>query len=102
MMSDQAPTKTTKRNRSKPHANGNGTPALDIQIDIDAMTWEDMRILMSAQESKLTSAAVLEVAGLFDRVVVGGAKAVPVMRTMEVLNAIGEAMKGLGNPKALT
>lgn len=95
---------TTTRQRSRKAVlpqNGNGHAApLDIQINIDAMTWEDMKILMTAQGQGFSQAMVLDVHGLFERIVVGGAKAVPVMRTMEVLEAIGEAMKGLGNPKA--
>lgn len=94
-------TTTTKRSRAKAlPQNGNGVAPLNIEINIDAMTWEDMRILMTAQGEGFSTAMVLDVHGLFERIVVGGAKAVPVMRTMEVLEAIGVAMKGLGNPKA--
>ena len=96
---------TTKRSRARapvqaPSGNGAHPLPLNIEINIDAMTWEDMRILMTAQGQELNEALVLDVHGLFERIVIGGAKAVPVMRTMEVLTAIGEAMKGLGNPKA--
>jgi len=81
-------------------ANGNGAHAFNVEINLDAMTWEDLKILMTAQGQELSEVMVLDIHGLFERVVIGGAKAVPITRTMEVLTALGEAMKGLGNPKA--
>jgi hypothetical protein len=97
---------TTKRSRAKAvqPVNGNGQPApTNIEVNVDAITWEDLRILMSYEgrdkSEPVTGAMVLELHGLFERIVVGGAKAVPFMRTMEVLSALGDAMKALGNPK---
>jgi len=97
-------TTVTKRQRkpvvkAAPAPNGNGAHTQDFVINLDALTWEDMKILMTAQGRELSSEMALDIYGLFERVVKGGAKAVPVMRTMDVLTAIGEAMKGLGNPK---
>jgi hypothetical protein len=98
-------TTTTKRSRKPavkpaPAPNGSHPLALDIQVNLDAMTWEDMKILMTAQGRELSDTMILDIYGLFERVVIGGAKAVPVMRTLDAITAIGAAMKGLGNPKA--
>lgn len=103
-------TTATKRSRKPavkpaptPAPNGNGRAAFDIQVDLNALTWEDMKIIMLAAEGgnkELTAAMVYDIHGLFERVVVGGAKAVPVMYTDLALAQLGEALKGLGNPKA--
>lgn len=74
----------------------------NVEIDIDKLTWEDMRIIMSADGKDFTPEMVLDIHGLFERVVVGGARAVPVVHTMEVINAISKAMETLGNPKNST
>jgi hypothetical protein len=74
-----------------------------VEIDIDKLTWEDMRIIMSADGRKdLTSEMVMDIHGLFERIVVGGARAVPVVHTMEVIESISKAMETLGNPKNST
>ena len=75
----------------------------DVEIDIEKLTWEDMRIIMSADSDKgMTPERVLDIRDLFERVVVGGAKAVPIVHTMEVFDAISREMEKLGNPKNST
>jgi len=74
-----------------------------VEIDIDKLTWEDMRIIMSADGKKtMTPESVMDIHGLFERIVVGGAKAVPVVHTMEVIESISKEMEKLGNPKNST
>jgi len=74
-----------------------------VEIDIDKLTWEDMRIIISADGNKdFTPAMVMDIHGLFERIVVGGAKAVPIVHTMEVIESISRAMEMLGNPKNST
>lgn len=74
-----------------------------VEIEIDKLTWDDMRIILSADnEQAMTKETVLDIRDLFERVVVGGAKAVPVVHTLEVINAISREMEKLGNPKNST
>lgn len=70
-----------------------------VEIDIEKLTWEDMRIIMSADGKDFTPEMVMDIHGLFERIVVGGAKAVPIVHTMEVIESISKAMETLGNPK---
>ena len=85
----------------KSHApNGNGAKPFDVEIKIDALTWEDMYVIMSMdKDAQFTKELIGEIRGLFNRVVVGGAAAVPVIHTKAVIDQLGEAMKSMGEPK---
>ena len=69
-----------------------------IEIDIDNISWGDMRLMFGFQNGNTDP---LVIADLFDRFVVGGADAVPIARTMEVIEALTKAMEGIANPKNL-
>ena len=60
-----------------------------IEINVEDMTWDDMRILLTFEGGE---ASPLDIITIFDRFVVGGAAAVPIMRTQEAVAAIIEAM----------
>lgn len=72
--------------------------ATRIEINIDQMSWGDMRLMLSLQNGGVDPLAI---ADLFDRFVVGGADAVPITRTMEVVEALTKAMEGMADPKKL-
>jgi len=70
-------------------------PDLKIEINVDDMNWDDMRVLLSLGED----ADPLAIADIFDRFVVGGARAVPIMQTQEVVQGIVEAIARVTNQK---
>ena len=70
-----------------------------IEINIDKMSWGDMRMLFSLQDGNADPLTLID---LFDRFVVGGADAVPINRTMEVVEALTEAIGGMADPKNST
>ena len=70
-----------------------------IEINIDKISWGDMRLMFGLQNG---NSDPMVIADLFDRFVVGGADAVPIARTMEVMEALTEAMEGIANPKNLS
>lgn len=91
----------TKRTEATKETPPNGS-APTFEIHIECLTWEDMKIIVSADEAKgkeFSKAMVLDIYGLFDRIVEGGAKAVPLIYTADVIAAINEAMTGLGDQK---
>lgn len=67
-----------------------------IEVNIDEMSWGDMRLLLSLNNGE---ADPLTIADLFDRFVVGGADAVPITRTMEVIEALTAEIGGMTDPK---
>jgi len=69
-----------------------------IEINVDDMTWDDMRVLMSLQGDNSDPLAIVDI---FDRFVIGGAAAVPIMQTQEVITGIVEAIGELTNRKNL-
>lgn len=74
---------------------------LKIVINAEKMTWDDMRMLLSLQSkgSTATPDDFLLLIDLFDRFVEGGAKAVPIMRTMEAITGLVEAIGEMTNSK---
>jgi hypothetical protein len=71
-----------------------------VKINVEALTWEDMYLMTSIQgtDGKFTKEIVADIRALFNRVVEGGAAAVPVIYTQSVLEKLGEAMAEMGNP----
>ncbi len=83
--------------------NGNGSIPINVEINIDALTWEDLYVVMSIdKDAQFTKELIGEIRGLFNRVVVGGAAAVPIVHTQAVIERLGEAMQKMGNPKNST
>jgi hypothetical protein len=80
--------------------NGNGASPFQVEIKIDALTWDDLYVIMAIdKDAEFTRELVTDLRSLFERVVVGGAAAVPVIYTKAVMEQIGEAMKVMGEPK---
>lgn len=77
---------------------------MQIEINIEAVTWDDMELTdgsygelalanLSDEEKAAKNAEYSQkVRQFFNRVVVGGAKAVPLIRTQEALTAIFNAV----------
>lgn len=66
-----------------------------VQIDFDALTIGDLEILESARGGSISTKELLD---LFDRVVVGGARSLPMRALPQVVEAIREAVDGAANP----
>lgn len=76
----------------------------EIVVYTDRLTWADMSILFSLQEmgSGISAENVTDITALFDRVVEGGAAAVPVLRTMEAIQKLIEGLSGMADTKNLS
>lgn len=84
-----------------PETGNNGhIQALQVEINADALTWEDLYLVMSIdKDAPFTRELVGAIRGLFERVVVGGAAAVPVVHTQAVIEQMGLAIQRMGDPK---
>lgn len=68
---------------------------MEIEVNLDAMTLEDLVTLQKAAAGSLDWEALLTV---LDRVVVGGARRLPVARLREITTALNDAItRELGN-----
>lgn len=88
-----APKKTNGTNGATVHE-------FKVTINVENLTWEDMYLMTAIQgaEGKFTREVVADIRALFNRVVEGGAAAVPVVYTQSVMEQLGEAIALMGNP----
>jgi hypothetical protein len=94
-MAKRAPARTNGQKAQAAEA-----PSIDVVIKIECLTWEDMYLMTSIQgnDGKFTKEIVADIRALFNRVVEGGAAAVPIVHTKAVMEKLGEAMAEMGNP----
>jgi len=69
---------------------------MDIQIDLAGMKIKDLELFEKAVSRNMSQTELL---GLLDRVVVGGARELPLTELNNVMDALTKAMEKLSNPK---
>lgn len=73
---------------------------LNIKIDPDALTIEDMALIMSASEMTNTKALIPQIVDMMKRVVIGGIKGIPARRFQEVFMEVVKQWGESANPPA--
>lgn len=69
---------------------------MDIQIDISGMKIKDLELFEKAISRNMSQT---ELIGLLDRVVVGGARELPLTELNNVLDALTKALEKISDPK---
>jgi len=97
------PAKTTnhmsnKQAGSKPAARPLGLDGkeLEIKINLDKLTFGDLEMALDYEDGKTP---VKELLPFLNRVVVGGVKHIPLNAMPAIMDALSDALAGMGNPK---